>query len=270
MQTVEQTVATTRHPLDPLTEEEVKAASSILKRERGLDADHRFVYVMLNEPSKKDVLAFKPGNGVEVDRQAFVVLRDRSKGKAFEAVVSLTQEKVLRFKEVEGVQPSIVLEEFMAVDDIIRKDPRWQEAMRKRGVTDFSLAILDAWSNGYYGPEDGPEKGRFCRPLTWLRTGEGEHSYARPVEGLILTLDLDKMEVVDGEDHWVVPLPTKKANYTADAISDPNNVPYFPEGPRKDLKTLDITQPDGTSFEVNGNRVTWQKWSFRIGFNPRE
>src|ERR671936_1494230 len=220
MQTVEQTVATTRHPLDPLTAGEVQAASSILKKERGLDADHRFVYVMLNEPSKKDVLAFKPGNGVQVDREAFIVVRDRSKGKAFEAVVSLTKEKVVSFTEIEGVQPSIILEEFMAVDDIIRKDPRWQEAMRKRGVTDFSLAILDAWSNGYYGPEDAAEKGRFVRPLTWLRTGEGEHSYARPVEGLILKFDLDKMEVVDVEDHGVVPLPTRKGNYTADAIND--------------------------------------------------
>jgi primary-amine oxidase len=270
MQTVEQTVATTRHPLDPLTGDEVQAASSILKKERGLNADHRFVYVMLNEPSKKDVLAYKPGNGVKVDREAFIVLRDRSKGKAFEAVVSLTKEKVVSWKEVTEGQPSIILEEFMAVDDIIRKDPRWQEAMRKRGVTDFSLAILDAWSNGYYGPEDDPEKGRFVRPLTWLRTGEGEHSYARPVEGLILKFDLDKMEVVDVEDHGAVPLPEKKANYGADQISDKDNIPYFPNGPRKDLKTLEITQPDGTSFEVNGNQISWQKWNFRIGFNPRE
>ncbi|HMH56148.1 MAG TPA: hypothetical protein VK535_07770, partial [Gemmatimonadales bacterium] len=57
MQTVEPAVATTRHPLDPLTADEVQAASSILKKERGLDAGHRFVYVMLNEPAKKDVLA---------------------------------------------------------------------------------------------------------------------------------------------------------------------------------------------------------------------
>src|SRR5919197_1608612 len=123
MQTVEQTVATTRHPLDPLTGDEIQAASSILKRERGLDADYRFVYVMLNEPSKKDVLAFKPGNGVQVDREAFIVLRDRSKGKAFEAVVSLTKEKVVSFDEIEGVQPSIILEEFMAVGDTNPQGP---------------------------------------------------------------------------------------------------------------------------------------------------
>jgi primary-amine oxidase len=68
----------------------------------------------------------------------------------------------------------------------------------------------------------------------------------------------------------VVPVPTRKANYGADQISDPNNVPYFPDGVRKDLKPLDITQPEGTSFQVNGNQVSWQKWSFRFGFNPRE
>jgi len=239
MQTVEPAVATTRHPLDPLTSEEVQAASTILKRERGLDAGQRFVYVMLNEPAKKDVLAWKPGNGTQVDRQAFIVVRDRTKRKTFEAVVSLTQEKVVSWEEIKGVQPSIMLEEFMTVDEVVRKDPRWQAALRRRGVTNFEMAITDAWSCGYYSEIDGPEKGRFCRPLTWIRPGPGEHVYARPIEGLIVKFDLDKMEVIEVEDHDVVPIPAKKGNYTADRISDPENVPYFPEGVRKDLKPLD-------------------------------
>ena len=96
MQTVEQTVATTRHPLDPLTGDEVQAASSILKKERGLDADYRFVYVMLNEPSKKEVLAFKPGNGVQVDREAFIVLRDRSSADGRVVKLGLTEEAEAR------------------------------------------------------------------------------------------------------------------------------------------------------------------------------
>jgi len=270
MQTVEPAVATTRHPLDPLTSEEVQTASTTLKKERGLDGGHRFVYVMLNEPAKKDVLAWKPGNGTEVDRQAFIVVRDRTRRKTFEAVVSLTQEKVVSWEEIKGVQPSIMLEEFMTVDEVVRKDPRWQAALRRRGVSNFEMAITDAWSCGYYSEIDGAEKGRFCRPLTWIRPGPGEHVYARPIEGLIVKFDLDKMEVVEVEDHGVVPVPAKKANYTADRISDPENVPYFPEGVRKDLKPLEITQPEGTSFKVIGNHVSWQKWSFRIGFNARE
>ena len=189
------------HPLEPLNSEEIEAASAILKKERGLDADYRFVYVMLNEPAKKDVLAWKPGNGTQVDRQAFIVLRQRSQAKSYEAVVSLTQEKVVRWDEIKNVQPSIMLEEFLAVDEVVRKDPRWQEALRKRGITNFDMAITDAWSAGFYSDADAPEKGRFCRPLTWIRPGPGEHVYAKPIEGLIVKFDLDRMQVVEVEDH---------------------------------------------------------------------
>ena len=40
---------------------------------------------------------------------------------------------------------------------------------------------------------------------------------------------------------------------------------------RKDLKALNVTQPDGPSFTVDDqNLVEWQKWRFRVSFNPRE
>jgi primary-amine oxidase len=50
---------------------------------------------------------------------------------------------------------------------------------------------------------------------------------------------------------------------------------YVPEllanGTRKDLKALNVLQPDGPSFKVsNESLVEWQKWRFRVGFNPRE
>src|SRR2546422_9270898 len=92
------------------------------------------------------------------------------------------------------------------------------------------MAITDAWSCGYYSEIDGAENDRFCRPLTWIRPGPGEHVYARPIAGLIVKFDLDKMEVVEVEDHGVRPVPAKKANYGSDRISDPENVPYCPEG----------------------------------------
>ncbi len=31
-----------------------------------------------------------------------------------------------------------------------------------------------------------------------------------------------------------------------------------------------ITQPEGPSFTVDGNFVRWQKWQFRIAFDPYE
>jgi primary-amine oxidase len=44
----------------------------------------------------------------------------------------------------------------------------------------------------------------------------------------------------------------------------------LPKGTRKDLKALNVVQPDGPSFRVKGNLIEWQKWRFRVGFNPRE
>lgn len=44
-----------------------------------------------------------------------------------------------------------------------------------------------------------------------------------------------------------------------------------PDGLRKDaLKPLMVKQPEGTSFQIDGQHVTWQKWSFRVGFSQRE
>lgn len=50
---------------------------------------------------------------------------------------------------------------------------------------------------------------------------------------------------------------------------------YVPEmlanGTRKDLKALNVLQPDGPSFSVKDDSlVEWQKWRFRVTFNPRE
>jgi len=68
------------------------------------------------------------------------------------------------------------------------------------------------------------------------------------------------MEVVELEDHGIVPLPPEDGNYAAE----------FQKSFRGDLKPLAIVQPEGPSFALNGNALTWQKWHLRIGFTARE
>lgn len=46
--------------------------------------------------------------------------------------------------------------------------------------------------------------------------------------------------------------------------------PSLRTAPRITTKPLHISQPEGPSFEVDGNFVTWEKWSFHVGFNYRE
>ncbi|MGH7734328.1 MAG: primary-amine oxidase, partial [Gemmatimonadales bacterium] len=135
MKTEEDVRVGVQRPLDPLTAAEIEAASSILKRDRGLAATARFVYVTLKEPSKDAVLSYRPGGVFE--REAHIVLRERAERRTYEAVVSITAGEVRLWREVPGVQPAVMLEEFLATEATVKKDARWQEAIRRRGVTDF-------------------------------------------------------------------------------------------------------------------------------------
>jgi primary-amine oxidase len=245
------------HPLEPLTADEVTAAVAILRRERQLGERVRFMTVTLREPPKQAVLDLRPGDTLE--RAAFVVLLDNADGRTYEAVVSLTAGAVTSWEHVPGVQPPITVDEFMECEAACRASPEWQAAVRKRGVTDYDLCIVDPWSNGNYGGADEDGR-RLARALTWVRTDLHDNGYARPIENVITVVDLNAMEVLRVEDDGVVPLPPGEANYTAEAVG----------AQRAGLQPVEIRQPEGPSFDVDGHEVRWQKWRFRLGFTPRE
>lgn len=142
----------TRHPLAPLTADEVKAASEILSDSHRVPDGSRFVSVSLQEPPKEEVLAWD-GAG-RLNREAFVVVYDRAGRQLYEAVVSLTREDVVRCEAIPGARPSYLLEEVFAVPGAVMADPRWQEAMRRRGITDLSLTHIDPWP-GAWAVRDG-------------------------------------------------------------------------------------------------------------------
>ena len=247
----------TAHPLDPLSSSEIDSAVAILRAQRKLGEKVRFESVVLNEPAKERVLS--PNGRAAVGREAFIILLDNDTGATHEAVVSLTEGKVTSWTHIPGVQPRLMMDEFFECEQAVKDCPEFQEALRKRGITDTDLVMVDPWPAGSYGVEE--EKGlRLSFARSWLRTSPTDNGYARPIEGVIAVVDLNKMQVINVEDHGVVPMPPNDGNYAAEFVQD------F----RTDLKPLDIVQPEGPSFQVNGNEVSWQKWSFRVGFTRRE
>ncbi|HZQ37062.1 MAG TPA: primary-amine oxidase [Dehalococcoidia bacterium] len=268
MQATRDEVAAALHPLEPLTGAEIEAAAALLKAEFETEQNRLlFVSISLQEPLKADVFGW-PESGA-VPREAFAVFRDLAARTTYEAIVSLDERRVRWSRTVPGAQPSITYEEALEADRAIKADPAWQAALRKRGVEHFDLCMVDAWSAGNYDADPNPAQ-RIVRALTWVRSDPTDNGYARPVEGLLTVFDLDERRVVEVEDHGVVPLPPRAGNYDAPRIRDANNVPSFPDGVRQDLKPVSITQPEGTSFSVEGHEVRWQKWRLRLGFTARE
>jgi len=254
------TAAVARHPLDPLDPAEIQRAVAAVRAHRHLPESTRFVTVTLNEPSKQAML--DPRRAADVAREAFLILLDNATGRGFEAVVDLGSRTVTRYEELPpGTQPPIFVDEFAECEEAAKRSPIFRAALAKRGVSDMSLVMVDAWSAGHYGNEPAEDRGkRLSRALCWVRSEAGDNGYARPIEGLVTVIDLNRKEVVRVEDYGVVPLPPLPGNWAR---------PYL-RGPRADLKPLQVSQPSGPSFSVNGYEVKWQKWAFRIGFNPRE
>jgi primary-amine oxidase len=253
-------VSAGRHPLDPLGPDEIKLAVAVVKAARAVPETTRFVTVTLNEPSKSSITA--PQGGAPVAREAFLVLLDTAAGRGYEALVDLDARKLIRCDRLpDGVQPSITLDEFVECEEAARRSPAFRAALKKRGIEDLSLVMIDAWSAGHYGNEPAEDRGkRLVRALCWVRSEPTDNGYARPIEGIVAVIDLNRKELVRIEDHGVVPLPPSAGNWARSFVKDI----------RGDLKPLQVTQSGGPSFTVNGYQVQWQKWSFRIGFNPRE
>ena len=253
------------HPLEPLRGEEIAAAIGILRASGRIGDKARFVLVTLQEPPKDAVLAWTPG--ADVPREAAVQVLDNADGRAYEAVVSLTDNAIARWEHIPGVQPSLMLDEFFECEEAVKADPQFQAALAKRGVRDMSLVMVDPWSAGWYGAESvSTENRRILRALAWVRAAPGDNGYAHPIEGVAVLFDLNTQQVVEIVDTGVVPIPPQPGNYAREFVDEFSESGEF----RADLRPFEVVQPDGPSFAVDGHQVSWQKWSMRLGFTPRE
>lgn len=245
------------HPLDRLTPAEMAEAARIIKASEYFGDRVRFASLGLHPPAKSEVLSYVPGQ--PFDRQAEAVLLDNNDGAAVEVTVSLTNGTIVNHQRVPGAQTALILNEFFESEDAIRSDPGFIEAMAKRGITDMDLVTVDPWSAGNYGDPLESER-RIIRALVWVRSQESDNQYAHPVDGLMVIVDLSEMKVIRIDDEQVIPVPQAPGNYLRK---------FRPET-RQDIKPLDITQPEGTSFTVEGDRIRWQKWDLRVGWTHRE
>jgi primary-amine oxidase len=245
------------HPLEPLTVDEVQRAVAIAREQRQVGNRWRFPVVTLKEPPKATVLAYQPG--AAIDRQAFLVLLDNDTGHTYEAVVSLSEEQVVSWQHLPGIQPNIMADELEECEAAVRSHPNFQAAVAQRGL-DLDQVVVDPWAIGNFGFRE-EEGQRLSRCLCYVRTTPESNFYARPIDGLVPVVDLNTMAVLRIEDAGGAPIPPEPGEYARE---------FYQDRFRQDVKPLAITQPEGPSFEVEGHQIRWQRWQMRIGFTPRE
>jgi primary-amine oxidase len=236
-----------------LSATEIEAAARIFRGASQFPSDGLFSTIVLDEPPKSEVLAFKPGS--PIDRKAFAIVIDRRGNRTFEAIADLSGSRLVSWNEVQG-QPPVLAGEFDELSRIVKANPEWQAAMKRRGITDFTTVQVDGWAVGEVASSQ--PAARLMRGVTYLVDGQ-TNFYGRPIEGVIALVNMNTGSVVELVDTGAVTVPPPSQELDEKST-----------GTRTAPKPLAITQLQGPSFTINGHEIRWQKWRFRYTMHPRE
>ncbi len=252
------------HPLDPATAAEYLAGRDIMAAAgllAGPDGPVRFAYYGLEEAPKDEVLAGADPKTSDRRLRAFLVHLDT--GESTDVVVSLPQRKIISARRLDprtdGQMP-ILESDFAAVDQIVKADPAWRAAMARRGLDDVSKIRTCPITAGVFGVADDDRR-RMVRVLAFVQAREHDLAWAHPVDGIAAYVDLIEKKVFKITDEFELPVPAESGDYDDEAVRGPH---------RTTLKPIEITQPEGPGFTLDGYALRWQDWSMRIGFDARE
>jgi primary-amine oxidase len=243
------------HPLDGLSPAEMGAVIDILKAEGRATENARFPLIELKEPDKAVVRDWAPDK--PEPRVATVNVKEG--GKAFRGEVDIAARKVLSWAPAAG-ETMILLEEFLGATELALTDPGMLDGLAKRGLKPEQAFCLPLTAGAFGLPE---EAGRRLMKVPCYVRPDSSNFYAKPIEGLFATVDLNARKVVEVVDTGAVPVPADGWGYTAAEVEQRAGTLRPPGSPAI------LSQPGGAGFKVDGSLVTWDMWRFRWRVDKR-
>jgi primary-amine oxidase len=158
----------------------------------------------------------------------------------------------------------------LAIEELCLQHPEVQKEIEKLQLPPGVTVCNDPWIYGTDDPEesrrlfqcymyvvavDHPQNNHYSTPCKFSPVFDG------------ITHELVRIDYLPtGNDHAVVATttpwkPVETIQYAHELLDTPL---------RTDLKPYIVQQPEGPSFNLDGNLVSWQKWRFRVGFNTRD
>ena len=245
-------------PFGTLSETELKRVAEILREHGALGDSLRIAYLGLDEPDRQDVAA-----GRSVPRRARVQLLDVESGRARAITVDLGTGALAADVDIDPEtdgQVPLLQEEHALIRELLHDDERWRAALAARGIDDPSTVALAGLSAGRF-PIEGEERRRMARVLGHHQPTPTTMPWAHPIDGLVAFVDVGSRIVTDVIDTGAVPIPQETADYHGPGTFGPE---------RTTQKPIVIQQPEGPSFTFDGDVISWEKWSLRIGYDMRE
>jgi primary-amine oxidase len=249
----------TEHPLSILSFDEINKAVEIFRSHSKSDDNSLFTNITLVEPSKETIKGYKEGE--EFDRLVRIVGVDSNPDGGFVSSIDLKKEKVTGIERLPNdAQSTYNFAEVGLVTSLTKENKDYQDALKKRGITNLDLVQIDPWPGGGVVHESIKPGHRAMKTISFLKENETDNAYAKPIQGVISHVDLTLEEVTCVEDFGVVSVPKAHARYDADSQSELREHP----------KLIEVTQPEGAGFEVKDNQISWEGWQLRVSTHQVE
>ena len=246
------------HPLDQIISEEINKAVDLCKSHQDFCEETVFLSISLVEPDKE---LLRKGSDVELSRKLKIRGIDSNSDGGFESILDITNNQIISLDRVSNdAQVTYSMAEVFMAQELTKANKDYQEALEKRGITDLELIQIDPWPAGGIVHETIEPGHRAFKTISFLKENKSDNAYAKPINGIISHVDLTLKKVTCVEDHGVVELPKAHGRYDADSQSELRDEP----------KKIDITQPEGPGYIIEGNLISWEGWELRASVNPDE
>ncbi|KAF3941580.1 hypothetical protein ABW19_dt0206781 [Dactylella cylindrospora] len=268
-------MSATGHPFDPLSAEEISKVVDIVRSDTG-DTVLSFRVVTLSEPPKTEILQFlqegEPRTGTVKVPTRVARAQVYAGNDLFEYLINLDNGEVDSKKLLVGRHSHIDPAYMHQVEAACLADARIQNEIKGLKLPVGAVVMIEPWTYGTDGMNDMSKRITMCWFYMRLSENPDANFYAYPLE--ICAEVSEDLKVVN-----IWHLPSGEADQLAtngkpfDQSKIHSSSEYHPDlfNPhRTSTRPYQISQPDGPSFKVTGNILTWEKWGMHVGFNYRE
>lgn len=263
------------HPFDSVTDAEIRLASKLIKDAYPADANVHFVQIERTDPPKRDMIKYleaerngAPTPSIPRVLYAYYYTNTLDFNKA---LVNVTIGHVItKTKLPKGTVGPFLPNDMMEWEEMCMQHPAVKAEIEKLKLPSHYRVRNDPW---IYATEDANESRPLVQFFMYVLAGNGHselNHYSLPLKfSPVFEAYSKKFIRIDflpgGFDETITPtMPWHEVpcvEYHPDLVDEP--VP-------RDVKPLLISQPEGPSFTVQGSKVKWQGWEFRVASSARE
>ncbi|GAA0148082.1 oxidase [Lithospermum erythrorhizon] len=141
--------------------------------------------------------------------------------------------------------------------------PPFIASMEKRGLK-LEEIVCVSFTVGWFGEKKNSN--RVVKVNCYYLNGT-VNFYMRPIEGVILVVDLDQMKVTWYNDRAIIPIPKAEGtDYRQVKGTKGEGEERFRSGSIEEKVGM---QHDEPNFSIEGHTVRWENWEFHLAFDMR-